>query len=291
MKANLEIYKKQIEESLEKRLPVAEGHFSELYNAMAYSIHAGGKRIRPILMQLAYEAVGGKEDISAFWCAIEMIHTYSLIHDDLPAMDNDDLRRGKPTNHMVYGEATAILAGDALLNYAFEMMLEDALEHEDMSRVKAAHVLGEASGCYGMIAGQILDMTSEGQVISKDTLDCIHLHKTGALIAAATKMGAILGNGSPVEIAACDAYGKYLGKVFQIIDDILDQTATQQELGKPINSDEKNQKNTYLSFYSVEECYEIAKELTAKALGCLDKISGNTELLRDIALELVHRRQ
>ncbi|MGL4345732.1 MAG: polyprenyl synthetase family protein [Cellulosilyticaceae bacterium] len=288
---NLEVYKKHVETCLEQRLPKVEGPFGRLYEAMAYSVKAGGKRIRPILMQLTYEAVGGSQDISAYWCAIEMIHTYSLVHDDLPAMDNDDLRRGKPTNHIMFGEATAILAGDALLNYAFEMMLEDALEHEDMNRVRAAHVLGEASGGYGMIAGQILDMASEGQSIDLDTLDCIHLHKTGALIAAATKMGAILGGGSPLEIAACETYGKYLGKVFQIIDDILDKTSTTDELGKPIHSDEKNAKNTYLSFYSVEACYEIAERLTQKALDCLDKVPGDTTLLREIALELVHRRQ
>lgn len=288
---NLEVYKSRIEECLQQQLPKVEGPFAPLYESMAYSVHAGGKRIRPILMQLTYEAVGGTGDIGAFWCAIEMIHTYSLIHDDLPAMDNDELRRGKPTNHMVFGEATAILAGDALLNYAFELMLADALSHEDMNRVKAAHVLGEASGGFGMIAGQVLDMASEGEVISKDTLDCIHLHKTGALIAAATKMGAILGGGSPMEIAACEAYGKYLGKVFQIVDDILDQTSTQQELGKPIHSDEKNEKNTYLSFYTVEECYGVAEALTSKALGCLDRVCGDTSLLREIALELVHRRQ
>lgn len=289
--SNLEVYKKRVEACLEERLPAIEGPFAKLYESMAYSVHAGGKRIRPILMQLAYEAVGGRAEISAYWCAMEMIHTYSLIHDDLPAMDNDDLRRGKPTNHVVFGEDTAILAGDALLNYAFELMLEDALEYEDLNRVRAAQVLAEASGAHGMIAGQVLDMASEGKQITRDTLDCIHLHKTGALIAAATKMGAILGGGSPIEIASCEAYGKYLGKVFQIIDDILDQTSTAEELGKPICSDEKNEKNTYLSFYSIEECYEIAEQLTQKALGCLDRIAGDTTLLREIALELVHRRQ
>lgn len=289
--SNLGDYKKRVEACLEENLPAVEGPFQKLYESMAYSVRAGGKRIRPILMQLAYEAVGGTEDISAFWCAMEMIHTYSLIHDDLPAMDNDDLRRGKPTNHVVFGEDTAILAGDALLNYAFELMLEDALAHDDMNRVRAAQVLGEASGCHGMIAGQVLDMASEGQAITRDTLDCIHLHKTGALIAAATKMGAVLAGGSPMEIAACEAYGKYLGKVFQIIDDILDQTSTAEELGKPICSDTKNEKNTYLSFYNVEHCYEIAEELTQKALGCLDRVTGDTHLLREIALELVHRRQ
>lgn len=290
MNKNLEQYTKQIEDQLSNALPRVEGPFAKVYEAMAYSLQAGGKRIRPVLMQLAYEAVGGKQDIGAYLCAIEMIHTYSLIHDDLPAMDDDEFRRGKLTNHMVYGEATAILAGDALLNYAFECMLDDALQTEDMMRVRAAHVLSEASGCYGMIAGQVLDMESEGKSIDKETLDCIHLHKTGALLGAAVKMGAILGHGSPTEIAAFELYGKYIGKVFQIIDDVLDQTSTQTELGKPIKSDEKNEKVTYTSFYSIEECYEISEELTSKAIGCLDRISGDTTLLREIAKNLIYRR-
>lgn len=286
----LNAYSVAFEEQLEALLPQVEGPFARLYESMKYSISAGGKRIRPLLMKLCYEAVGGDGDISAYMCAIEMIHTYSLIHDDLPAMDNDDFRRGKPTNHKQFDEATAILAGDALLTYAFECMLEDALVTDDMARVKAAHVLGEASGARGMVAGQILDMESEGKSISKDTLDMIHLHKTGALIAAATKMGAILGHSSPVETAALEMYGKYLGKVFQIIDDILDETSTLEELGKPIKSDEKNHKTTYTSFYSIDECYAIAENLTQKALGCLDKISGDTTLLRQLATDLVYRK-
>lgn len=286
----LDAYRVAFEERLANILPQGEGPFARLYESMKYSTCAGGKRIRPLLMQLAYEAVGGEADISPYMCAIEMIHTYSLIHDDLPAMDNDDFRRGKLTNHKMFDEATAILAGDALLTYAFECMLADALEVDDMARVRAAYVLSEASGTCGMVAGQILDITSEGKSISKDTLDIIHLHKTGALIAAATKMGAILGHASPIEISAFEMYGKYLGKVFQIIDDILDQTSTLEELGKPIKSDEKNEKNTYTSFYSVEECYAIAEDLTQKALKCLDKISGDTEILRQLALDLVYRK-
>ncbi|MEG0013632.1 MAG: polyprenyl synthetase family protein [Cellulosilyticaceae bacterium] len=286
----LKAYRMAFEQELERALPQVSGPFARLYESMRYSTCAGGKRIRPLLMQLAYEAVGGVEDIAPYMCAIEMIHTYSLIHDDLPAMDNDDFRRGKPTNHKQFDEATAILAGDALLTYAFEGMLEDALRVDDMARVKAAHVLSEASGANGMVAGQILDIISEGKAIEKETLDLIHLHKTGALIAAATKMGAILGHGSSVEITAFEMYGKYLGKVFQIIDDILDQTSTLEELGKPINSDEKNQKITYTSFYSIEECYDIARDFTQKALNCLDKVSGDTSMLRQLSTDLVYRK-
>lgn len=290
MNNNLKVYRETIEQKLMEHMPIAEGPFEKLVEAMTYSIQAGGKRIRPILMQLAFEAVGGCGSIDAYLCAIEMIHTYSLIHDDLPAMDNDDMRRGKPTNHVVFGEATAILAGDALLNYAFECMLEDALEKDDMVGVQAAQVLATASGMRGMIGGQILDMESEGKAITQDTLDCIHLNKTGALLSAATKMGAILGHGSPIEVSALEAYGKYLGKVFQIIDDVLDEIGNTEELGKPIQSDMKNDKTTYTSFYTIDECYEIASNLTQKAIHCLDRIQGDTTLLRQIATDLIYRK-
>lgn len=290
MKNNFEVYREQIERHLKTALPEKSANFQVLYDAMRYSLYAGGKRIRPTLMQLSFEAVGGEGEIVPYLCAIEMIHTYSLIHDDLPAMDDDDLRRGKPTNHKVFGEATAILAGDALLNEAFTWMLQDALEHDDMRRVQAAHVLAEASGSEGMIGGQILDMQSENEVITLEELQNIHIHKTGALIAAAVKMGAILGGGSPEEVMALTFYGKYLGQVFQIVDDVLDKTSTDEELGKPVKSDVKNNKNTYLSFYDVETCYKIAEELTAKAIKCLERVQGDTQLLEELATSLVHRK-
>ncbi|MHC1750378.1 MAG: polyprenyl synthetase family protein [Cellulosilyticaceae bacterium] len=283
-------YQDKIETLLQNQLNKGPEPFQKLYDAMHYSLAAGGKRIRPLLMQLAYEAVGGKEDISAYLCAIEMVHTYSLIHDDLPAMDNDDLRRGKPTNHIKFGEATAILAGDGLLNTAFEMMLEDCMHNQASERIRGAYLLSQASGIHGMIAGQILDMESEDQQISKDTLDLIQLHKTGALIAAATQVGAVLGGGIGVEIDALTLYGKYIGKAFQIIDDILDETSTAEKLGKPVNSDIKNNKNTYLSFYTVEESYAIAKALTEKAVNVLSKVSGDTTLLKQIASSLIQRK-
>lgn len=290
MKKDLKEYKAFVNACLEKALPVQEGHFKTLYEAMHYSLKVGGKRIRPILMQLAYEAVGGTEDISSYLCAIEMIHTYSLIHDDLPAMDNDDLRRGMPTNHIVFGEAMAILAGDGLLNQAFEYMLEDALIHGGAERVRAAYILSQASGISGMIAGQVLDIQSENKEIDLETLDTIHLHKTGALLAAAAKMGAVLGSAQEEEIEAMEEYGRNLGKVFQIIDDVLDEVSTDEELGKPTGSDAKNHKNTYLSFYSAEQCYEIANTLTKKATNALKCLKGDTELLVQIAEELVKRR-
>ncbi len=291
MKKTLEMYQEQMNQWMEEAIGHPQGPFSRLQEAMRYSLMAGGKRIRPVLMQLCYEAVGGKEDISSYLMAIEMIHTYSLIHDDLPAMDNDDLRRGKPTNHVAFDEATAILAGDALLTEAFQLMLGDALRQGGLERVQAAHILSYASGMEGMVGGQILDMESENKTIDLETLDCIHLHKTGALLAAATKMGAVLGLGSSQEVAALEAYGKYIGKVFQIIDDILDATSTDEELGKPVHSDTKNQKNTYLSFYSIEECYAIANELTDKALAMLQYVQGDTQLLAELAKRLIKRKK
>lgn len=290
VKNNINDYRALVNQYLQEALPVESSCFETLYKAMNYSLEAGGKRIRPILMQLAYEAVGGKGDISRYLCAIEMIHTYSLIHDDLPAMDNDDLRRGLPTNHIIFGEAAAILAGDGLLTEAFEYMLEDAIKHGGAERVRAAYILSQASGIKGMIAGQILDIESENKVIDLQTLDTIHRYKTGALIGAATKMGAVLGGGTLEEIEALEKYGHYIGKVFQIIDDVLDKVSTDKELGKPTGSDIKNQKNTYLSFYNVEECYEIANKLTKKALCLLDNIKGDTALLAQIAEELVRRK-
>ncbi len=290
MKADIKKYQDLINARLETALPIQPGYFKTLYEAMNYSLRAGGKRIRPILMQLAYEAVGGSEDISAYLCAIEMVHTYSLIHDDLPSMDNDDLRRGKPTNHMVFGEAAAILAGDGLLNQAFESMLEDAMKHGGIERVHAAYILARAGGIKGMIAGQILDIESENKTISLQALETIHLHKTGALIKAALKMGSVLGRGTPNEVHALETYGEHIGKVFQIIDDVLDEVSTDQELGKRIKSDQKNKKNTYLSFYTVDECYQIAKELTDKALSALVMLKGDTALLRGIAVDLINRR-
>ena len=290
MSVELGSYIEHVNAALSEYLPKKDGYFKTIYDAMHYSLEAGGKRIRPILMQLCYEAVGGKESIDAYLCGIEMIHTYSLIHDDLPAMDNDDYRRGKLTNHKVFGEAVAILAGDGLLTEAFHMMLKDALSHGGEERLYAAYILSEASGVEGMIGGQVLDMESENKEISKDTLDIIHLNKTGAMIAAATKMGAVLGGGSAREISLLEAYGKYIGKVFQIVDDILDVTSTMEELGKPIGSDAENHKNTYLSFYSVDECYQIAEELTNKAVALLKQVEGDTTLLEQIAMQLVKRR-
>lgn len=264
---------------------------ASLKESMLYSLKVGGKRLRPLLLFSVLDAFHQSPKIGyQVAAALEMIHTYSLIHDDLPAMDNDDYRRGKLTNHKVFGEAVAILAGDGLLTEAFHIMLGDALAHGGIERLHAAYLLSEASGVEGMIGGQVLDMESENKEIDLETLNMIHLNKTGALIAAATKMGAILGGGSAREISLLEAYGKYIGKVFQIVDDILDATSTMEELGKPIGSDVENHKNTYLRFYSIEECYQIAEDLTQKAVALLNQIDGDTKILEQIAMELIKRR-
>ncbi len=285
-------YKAYVEQIIEEYLPQSDGAFSRLNEAMRYSVCLGGKRIRPILMKLAYEAVGATGNIDAYMCAIEFVHTYSLIHDDLPAMDNDDLRRGKPTNHIQFDEATAILAGDGLLTYAFEVMFADMTKEDvDPAKVIAGGILASAAGVNGMVAGQMLDIQSEGKDIDIETLDLIHLNKTGALLCAATKMGAVLGYGNSQEVAALEAYGMYIGKVFQIVDDILDETGEVEQLGKPINSDIENGKITYTRYYTSQECYEIATKLTDKAIKCLDRVDGDTEMLESIAKMLINRRK
>ncbi len=287
---NLIKYREYVDSILDDFLSRPVGNFKKLHEAMRYSVKQEGKRIRPILMKLSYEAVGGQGNIDAYMSAIEFIHTYSLIHDDLPAMDNDDLRRGQPTNHKKFDEATAILAGDGLLSLAFQIMLEDIAQNEDIARIRAANILSEGAGVTGMVAGQILDMESEDTEVDLPTLELIHIHKTGALLKSATKMGAVLGYGSQTEISALETYGQYIGKVFQIIDDVLDITSSTTELGKPINSDATNKKMTYTNYYSIQECYNIANDLTNKAIRCLDKVSGDTTLLRNIALDLAKRK-
>lgn len=287
-------YKLEVEDILKRYLQQQDRSnqcTNRLLDAMSYSLLQGGKRIRPILLQLAYNAVGGQEKIDPYLFAIECIHTYSLIHDDLPAMDNDSLRRGMPTNHVQFDEATAILAGDGLLSLAFEIVLEDISNSNDIMKAKASHVLAVAAGSNGMVLGQTYDMFYENKNISLDILDKIHLNKTGALIKAALQMGAILGYASDSELFALELYGSYLGKVFQIIDDILDVTGDSTILGKDVGSDSKNKKITYTTFFSVDECYKIATELTHKAINCLNKVNGDTTLLCKIANDLLNRRR
>ncbi len=290
MKQRLDQMAADINSKLEDYLPEVEGRLAHIYDAMRYSVLAGGKRIRPILLLLAYDAVGGKgEDIYPFACAMEMIHTYSLIHDDLPAMDNDDYRRGMPTNHIKYGEWTAILAGDALLNQAFEVMLEASTNNPKPSYIEAMHILSVASGTRGMIGGQVVDIISENKAADRETVDFIHQHKTAALMVAPVDMGATLGGASQEEKQALHNYAFNLGLAFQIQDDILDVLSTQEELGKPIDSDAKNNKATYVSMYGIEQAKNKVAKLTSEAIEELDLLGERGNELRALAKYLTSR--
>ncbi|MFT5872960.1 MAG: geranylgeranyl diphosphate synthase type II [Clostridium sp.] len=260
------------------------------FEAMIYSIKVGGKRVRPILMLLTY-AMYKKDyrDILPFAAALEMIHTYSLIHDDLPSMDNDDLRRGKPTNHKIYGEAIAILAGDGLLNEAMIIMLNQCLDG-NLNKIKASTLIAEASGPQGMIAGQICDILSEGITISEEELLYMHRNKTGQLIKVAIVCGAILGNANEADLSDLKEYGDKLGLAFQIKDDILDVIGNVNILGKNVKSDECNNKTTFITMYGLEKCKEKCNELTQECFGILKKLNVNTEYLEEITDFLLKRK-
>lgn len=265
-----------------------------IYESMRYSLLAGGKRIRPVLMMAVGELLGVDQDIvMPFACALEMIHTYSLIHDDLPAMDDDVLRRGKDTNHVVYGEDIAILAGDGLLNMAYEVMSEALIDMED-KQAGAYMMSGVAacSGVSGMVGGQVIDLQSEGQVISKDTLLRMHTMKTGALMKAACTTPALFFKGKNTSDEdfnlMCD-FARNLGLAFQIKDDILDVKGDEAVLGKSIGKDKNNEKTTFLTFYTIEECESLLDKYTNAALSALEKYGAKADFLRDICVYLVKR--
>ncbi len=261
-----------------------------LYEAMGYSVFAGGKRLRPVLMLSACEAVGGKaEDAIPFACAMEMIHTYSLIHDDLPAMDNDDFRRGKPTCHKAFDEALAILAGDGLLTYAFEIMLNTICEKRDIRYAKAASYIAKNSGTCGMLVGQVVDVESEGVAIDDKTLMYIHDNKTGGLIKASLVAGAIIGGATEDEIGDFEKIGYNIGIAFQIKDDILDVTSTSEILGKPVFSDEKNNKSTYVTLHGIENAQEDFKTLSEGAVKMIENFGAKGEFLKEYADTLINR--
>lgn len=244
--------------------------YGQIYDAMGYSLMAGGKRIRPVLTLETCRMCGG--DVKAalpFACAVEMIHTYSLIHDDLPCMDDDDLRRGKPTSHKVYGEATAVLAGDALLTAAFEMMTEYRGDVDAERVLKAVDCLSHAAGAAGMIGGQILDMEGERRPLSLDELQLMQALKTGALICAAAEMGCIIAGGNDQQRQAVRTYAQCVGRAFQVRDDMLDVTSTDEVLGKPIGSDAENGKTTFVTALGLERCGALVEELTAQAVEAL----------------------
>lgn len=264
-----------IEEGLKKYLKKENNPQKEIYEAMEYSLMAGGKRLRPVIMLLAGEMCGGNiSTIMPFACAMEMIHTYSLIHDDLPAMDNDDLRRGKPTNHKVFGEDMAILAGDALLNKAMETaLLSDA---DDSVKVKALKILFSSSGTEGMIGGQVIDIKNQEHT-HKELLN-LHLLKTGAIIRSSGVLGGVLSGASGEEIEAIDSFCKNLGIAFQIQDDLLDVLGNVEELGKPVGSDQSNEKTTYVTLFGVEKSKELVVEHTRNAKKSIENCFGEKAL-------------
>ena len=282
-----------IETRIRRFLPEQYEYQKTIVDAMSYSVLAGGKRLRPMLMEAAYQMFDGiGQDIDSFMAAIEMIHTYSLVHDDLPAMDNDMYRRGKKTTHAVYGEAMGILAGDALLNYAFETVADALVRcNGDMRMIRAYAVLSRKAGIYGMIGGQVVDVESEkkGQKVDQNCLDFIYRLKTGALIDASLMIGAILAGASDEEVTFMEQAGTKLGLAFQIQDDILDVTSSLEVLGKPIGSDERNEKATYVAFEGLEKAKTEVERLSKEAVQILYRLKKDHTFLKELFLYLIHR--
>jgi len=282
-----------VDQALDRWLPGAEILPARLHEAMRYSVFAGGKRLRPILIFAACEAVGGQPDrVLHAACAMEMIHTYSLIHDDLPAMDDDDFRRGRPTNHKVFGEANAILAGDALLTEAFRLLADPEANRgiEPGVTLKVIEIIARCAGSQGMVGGQVVDMESEGRPIDFATLQYIHTRKTGALFLASIQAGALLGGGNETQLAALTRYGETAGLAFQIADDILDIVGNQAELGKDVGSDQARGKATYPALLGMSEARRRAEELRDLALAALEPLGPAAEPLRAIASYIVDRK-
>ena len=283
----------QVEEIIKKYLPEETGYQKTVMEAMNYSFLAGGKRLRPMLMQETYRLFGGTSDIiEPFMAAIEMIHTYSLIHDDLPAMDNDDYRRGRKTTHVVYGEAMGILAGDALLNFAFETACKGLMQDIGNPAVaRAVQILAQKAGIYGMLGGQVVDVESEGQPLEREKLDFIYDLKTGALIEASMLIGAVLAGASKEEQQVILQVAKDVGLAFQIQDDILDVTSDIETLGKPIGSDEKNHKTTYVTIRGLEQAQKDVEEISERALEGVASLSEKNLFLNELIRYLIHRKK
>lgn len=279
----------EVNKYLHKYLEEKDNPQATIYKAMDYSLHAGGKRIRPVLTLACAELLGAETDkIMPFACALEMIHTYSLIHDDLPCMDDDDLRRGKPTNHKVYGEAIAVLAGDGLLNLAYETILKQSQLSPNMT-LAALAVIADSAGVEGMIGGQVIDLESEGKTVDAITLMTMHLHKTAALIMAAAKVGALLGGGGREDLIAMEEFARYLGIAFQIKDDILDVAGDEVSLGKTIGSDSENQKSTFVTIYGMEQSEKMLADYTQKAIDVLGRYGAKAEFLINLSNFLLDR--
>jgi len=287
LKAYLADKRQHVEASLATLLPQADGGLRLHLESLAYSLKAGGKRIRPILCLATAEALTGSfpQRLMPVACALECVHTYSLIHDDLPAMDNDELRRGQPTNHMIYGEAGAILAGDGLLTFAFELLSQGEVSDllPDRARLEIIHCLAQAIGPQGMVGGQALDMAAEDQAISFAELQTIHRCKTGALITASVQIGAIIGRASQSQMGALTTYGNAIGLAFQIVDDLLDVEGTSAQLGKSSGADAKHQKATYPAFFGVEQTRAKAQEAVQEAIDALTIFGPTADPLRELA--------
>ncbi|WP_160688787.1 polyprenyl synthetase family protein [Clostridium sp. C2-6-12] len=281
--------RQEINEYLENYFKEKGTYNKIIYDSCSYSLNIGGKRIRPILLALCYYIY--KEDyrkVMPMAAAIEMIHTYSLIHDDLPCMDNDDLRRGKPTNHVVFQENIAVLAGDALLNEAMIIMMDYALKNNGNS-LKAAYEVSMAAGAEGMIGGQVVDIISEGKKISKDELEYMHSKKTGALIKASILAGAILAEAPEEDLITFAEYGEKLGLVFQIKDDILDVIGDVEVLGKNIHADEENDKTNFISVFGLEKCNELCETLSEECIEILKRLTVNADCLIELTYALLSR--
>lgn len=300
IRAEIQTRVDEIEQIIKRYLPEEEGWQKTIMEAMNYSILAGGKRLRPMLMSETYRLFGGKSKvIEPFMAAMEMIHTHSLIHDDLPALDNDEYRRGRKTTHAVYGEPAAILAGDALLNYAYETAFRafDLLDESDMEEwkrvAKALSILGKKTGIDGMLGGQSVDVENDKkeQELDREMLDYIYENKTSALIECAMTIGATLAGAREEEIQKIETLAGKIGIAFQIQDDILDVTGTMEELGKAVGSDEKNHKTTYVTLEGIKKAGEDVKELTKEALNLLMELPGEQEFLGELLLSLCTRRK
>lgn len=284
----------EIEQILDKYLPKKEGFQEVIMEAMEYSLMAGGKRLRPMLMKETFDMFGGKGTvIEPFMAAMEMIHTYSLVHDDLPAMDNDEYRRGRKTTHVVYGEAMGILTGDALLNYAFETAAKafSIYPEKSLEIGKALQILAGKAGIYGMIGGQVVDVNSEGKTIPKEVLDFIHELKTSALIESSMMIGATLAGATEDEIHDVETIAKNVGIAFQIQDDILDVTSSLEVLGKPVLSDEKNEKTTYVTLVGLDKAKEYVEIISNEAIELLRKFEASNPFLEELLRELIHREK
>ena len=292
-KNKLELRTKEVQDIIYTYAPAEEGFQKTIFTAMNYSFQAGGKRLRPLLMQETYRLFGGTgKVVEPFMAAIEMIHTYSLIHDDLPALDNDEYRRGRKTSHVVFGEAMAILAGDALLNYAFETACKAfELEPADQNVARAFTILAKKAGVNGMIGGQVVDVEMTGKRMSGDQLHFVYENKTGALIEASMMIGAVLAGATEDELKQVEMIASDIGLAFQIQDDLLDILGDSAVLGKPVCSDEENGKVTYVTVHGLEESKKDVAEISRRAVTRLDQLPYKNEFLDELILELVNRKK